>query len=68
MQAQADFSATDAGYWQSSLVFRLHGPDGHADVEMGLLGRFNVYNALAAAAMALRRGLSLDQVARACAT
>ncbi|HVA25807.1 MAG TPA: UDP-N-acetylmuramoyl-L-alanyl-D-glutamate--2,6-diaminopimelate ligase [Chloroflexota bacterium] len=59
----ADFRATDVGYWQSSLVFRLHGPDGHADVELALLGRFNAYNALAAAAMAYAEGLTLDQIA-----
>ncbi|HLY67944.1 MAG TPA: UDP-N-acetylmuramoyl-L-alanyl-D-glutamate--2,6-diaminopimelate ligase, partial [Chloroflexota bacterium] len=59
----ADFSATDVSYWQSSLVFRLSTPDGTADVEMGLLGRFNVYNALAAAAMAYVEGLTLDEIA-----
>jgi UDP-N-acetylmuramoyl-L-alanyl-D-glutamate--2,6-diaminopimelate ligase len=59
---RADFTATDVAYWQSSLVFRLHAPGGHADVELGLLGRFNVYNALAAAAMAHAEGLTLDQI------
>jgi UDP-N-acetylmuramoyl-L-alanyl-D-glutamate--2,6-diaminopimelate ligase len=44
-------------------VFRLHGPGGHADVELALLGRFNAYNALAAAAMAYAEGLTLDQIA-----
>jgi UDP-N-acetylmuramoyl-L-alanyl-D-glutamate--2,6-diaminopimelate ligase len=64
LDAPADFKATDVGYWQSSLVFRLHGPDGrHADVEMSLLGRFNVYNALAAAAVAFTEGLTLDEIA-----
>ena len=59
----ADFRAGDVGYWQNALVFRLHGPDGYEDVELGLLGRFNVYNALAAAAMASAAGLSLGQIA-----
>ena len=63
IECPADFRASDVGYWQSSLVFRLHGPDGHADVELPLLGRFNAYNALAAAAMASLEGLSLDQIA-----
>ncbi|MFI5268205.1 MAG: UDP-N-acetylmuramoyl-L-alanyl-D-glutamate--2,6-diaminopimelate ligase, partial [Chloroflexota bacterium] len=63
IQHDADFRASDVSYWQSSLVFRLHGPDGHADVEMALLGRFNAYNALAAAAMAYAEGLTLDQIA-----
>src|SRR5207244_3904083 len=61
--AAADFRASDIGYWQSTLVFRLHGQDGHEDVELGLLGRFNVYNALAAAAMASAEGLSLPEIA-----
>ena len=60
---QADFRASDVGYWQSSLIFRLRGPNGHADVELALLGRFNVYNALAAAAIASAEGLSLDEIA-----
>jgi UDP-N-acetylmuramoyl-L-alanyl-D-glutamate--2,6-diaminopimelate ligase len=59
----ADFRASDVGYWQSALVFRLNGPEGHADVEMQLLGRFNVYNALAAAAMASAEGVTLEQIA-----
>jgi UDP-N-acetylmuramoyl-L-alanyl-D-glutamate--2,6-diaminopimelate ligase len=63
IEHRADFVATDVSYWQSSLVFRLHGPEGHTDVELGLLGRFNAYNALAAAAMGYAEGLTLDQVA-----
>ncbi|HEX6511441.1 MAG TPA: UDP-N-acetylmuramoyl-L-alanyl-D-glutamate--2,6-diaminopimelate ligase, partial [Chloroflexota bacterium] len=62
-ERSADFTASRVGYWQSSLVFRLHGPDGHADVELALLGRFNVCNALAAAAMAFAEGLILEQIA-----
>ncbi|MBV8085272.1 MAG: UDP-N-acetylmuramoyl-L-alanyl-D-glutamate--2,6-diaminopimelate ligase [Chloroflexi bacterium] len=62
--ADVDFRASNVDYWQSTLVFRLHGPGGgEADVELGLLGRFNVYNALAAAAMASTEGLSLAEIA-----
>ncbi len=63
IDAQADFTASDVGYWQGSLVFRLHGPGGVSDVELGLLGRFNVYNALAAAAIAYAEGLAQDDIA-----
>lgn len=63
IHTNADFTASDVSYWQSSLVFRLQGPAGQADVEMALLGRFNVYNALAAAGIAAAEGLSLDEIA-----
>jgi len=63
IDAPADFTATGVSYWQSTLVFRLHTPGGHEDVELGLLGRFNVYNALAAAAMAYAEGLSMHEIA-----
>ncbi len=42
--------------------FRLHTPAGAADIVLPLPGRHNVMNALAAAAMALGAGASLDDV------
>ena len=45
--------------------FRLVTPRGAADVHSPLLGRFNVANALCAAAVALERGVSLTQTATA---
>jgi UDP-N-acetylmuramoyl-L-alanyl-D-glutamate--2,6-diaminopimelate ligase len=42
--------------------FRIRSPWGEAEVRTSLIGRFNVSNALAAAAAALSRGVSLDAV------
>jgi lipid II isoglutaminyl synthase (glutamine-hydrolysing) len=42
--------------------FRLVTPDGDADVELGLPGLYNVYNAAAAAGAALAAGATLDDV------
>ena len=44
--------------------FRLETPTGSRDVELRLPGLYNVYNALAAAALAGALGASLDEVAR----
>ncbi|HKE78027.1 MAG TPA: MurT ligase domain-containing protein [Solirubrobacteraceae bacterium] len=43
--------------------FRLRTPDGERDIALPLPGLYNVYNALAAAALAMALGASLDQVA-----
>lgn len=42
--------------------FRLHTFKGSIDISWQLLGKFNVYNALAAAAVALGCGCTLDQI------
>lgn len=42
--------------------FRLCTPTGSADVRLGLPGLYNVYNALAAAALAVALGIPLDQI------
>src|SRR5262249_58796969 len=44
--------------------FILKTPDGEAEVKLPLMGRHNVYNALAAAAVAGYFGLSAAQIAR----
>jgi UDP-N-acetylmuramyl tripeptide synthase len=46
-----------------SARFTLTAPPGSIDVELGLPGLYNVYNALAAAALALSLGISLEQIA-----
>jgi UDP-N-acetylmuramyl tripeptide synthase len=46
-----------------SAAFRLHAPQGETDIELPLPGLYNVYNALAAAALCLRLGVSLPDVA-----
>jgi len=44
--------------------FRLLTPAGSADVTVGLAGRYNVSNCLAATAVALSQGVELDEIAR----
>jgi UDP-N-acetylmuramoyl-L-alanyl-D-glutamate--2,6-diaminopimelate ligase len=48
--------------------FRLVTPAGSAEASVKLAGRYNVYNCLAAAAVGLSQGLSLDEVVRALGT
>jgi lipid II isoglutaminyl synthase (glutamine-hydrolysing) len=44
--------------------FALHSPDGDARVRLAVPGLYNVYNALAAASLALTLGVALDDVVR----
>lgn len=48
----------------ASTRFELHTPDGSTAVSLPLLGRHNVDNALAATAVGLAAGASLEQIAR----
>jgi UDP-N-acetylmuramoyl-L-alanyl-D-glutamate--2,6-diaminopimelate ligase len=59
----ADLRATDLVVDERGLRFLLHSPWGRQAIATPLLGRFNVYNALAAAGACLLAGLSLDAVA-----
>ena len=52
----------------SGTRFILQTPDGKAEVKLPLLGRHNVYNALAAAAVAYSFGLSPERIAERLAT
>jgi len=57
---QADFFARDVEVSDEGTSFRVDSPQGSRQVSLHLLGRFNVYNALAALAAALAQGVSLD--------
>jgi UDP-N-acetylmuramyl tripeptide synthase len=46
-----------------SAAFTLNAPDGERRIELPLPGLYNVYNALGAAALCLRLGVPLDEVA-----
>ena len=60
----ADYAARDASYSAQGTRFVLHTPDGRAEVGMPLVGRHNVENALAAAALVGEVfGLSVGQLA-----
>jgi UDP-N-acetylmuramoyl-L-alanyl-D-glutamate--2,6-diaminopimelate ligase len=60
----ADYRARDVAITSSGSNFVLHTPDGRAEVSMGLIGRHNIENALAAAALVGEAfGLSVHQIA-----
>ncbi|MEE8447327.1 MAG: UDP-N-acetylmuramoyl-L-alanyl-D-glutamate--2,6-diaminopimelate ligase [Gemmatimonadota bacterium] len=61
--AEADVRAEGVEEGPSGTCFRLAGRFGEADVELRLLGRFNVENALSAAAVALHIGMTVEQTA-----
>ena len=62
----ADYRARDVAVTSSGSNFILHTPDGRTEVRMQLIGRHNIENALAAAALAGETfGLSVHQIASA---
>jgi UDP-N-acetylmuramoyl-tripeptide--D-alanyl-D-alanine ligase len=62
LENDADVRATQLQAGADGSRFRLHTPAGEAAVSLPLAGRHNVMNALAAAALALGAGASLDDV------
>jgi len=56
----ADLHPEDRGDWSGGVRFRVRG----AEFRLGLLGEWNVQNALAAAAVALLHGVPLEECAR----
>lgn len=61
---QADYRARDWVVTSQGTNFVLHTPDGRAEVSMGLIGKHNIENALAAAALVGETfGLSVNQIA-----
>lgn len=68
----ADFSASNVtpranGVLRPGSRFELHTPAGSRSVELPVHGLYNVENCLAAAACAVTLGVSLDDIATACA-
>jgi UDP-N-acetylmuramoyl-L-alanyl-D-glutamate--2,6-diaminopimelate ligase len=62
----ADYRARDIALSSHGAHFILHTPDGRAEVELGLIGRHNIANALTAAALAGEAfGMSAQQIAAA---
>ncbi|QCR37161.1 UDP-N-acetylmuramoyl-tripeptide--D-alanyl-D-alanine ligase [Nissabacter sp. SGAir0207] len=59
-----DFYASDVQVGQQGTTFMLHTPVGEVSVRLPLPGRHNIANALAATALALSVGASLDAVAQ----
>lgn len=66
IDAPADVSASGIAGAEdlSATRFRLKTPDGEAETRLPLIGRHNVYNALAAAAVAVSFGMSAERIAR----
>lgn len=65
--AAADFRAQDIEFTPQGMRFTLITPKGEQTVRTALLGRHNIYNILAAAAVAEHLGLSMAEIARAIA-
>ncbi|WP_313248135.1 UDP-N-acetylmuramoyl-tripeptide--D-alanyl-D-alanine ligase [Stenotrophomonas acidaminiphila] len=63
LEASADVTASAIVLAEAGSRFRLHAPQGEAEVALQLPGRHNVLNALAAASLALAAGIALPRVA-----
>ena len=62
-----DYTARDIQFMPQGMSFTLCTPQGQVPMRTRLLGRHNIYNILAAAAVADMQGLTLAQIARAVA-
>ena len=62
IEAEADYRATDLQLSPTGTRFRLDSPGGAREIQSPLLGRFNVYNLLAALASIAEAGFSLDAI------
>lgn len=64
LSAEADVTARDIRMSAAGTRFRLSVPEGEVEVQLRLVGRFNVDNALAAAGVGSVLGLSPEHIAR----
>ncbi|MCC5804595.1 UDP-N-acetylmuramoyl-L-alanyl-D-glutamate--2,6-diaminopimelate ligase [Rossellomorea vietnamensis] len=62
LDAHADFKAVDIEYFNDMTRFTLNSPQGSFEVEMKLLGKFNVYNVLTAMACLYARGMEITRL------
>ena len=62
LKNNADITAKDVQLNISGTSLKLNTPDGSAVIRTSLVGEFNVYNLLAAAAAAFAEGISLDKI------
>ncbi|MBN2356528.1 UDP-N-acetylmuramoyl-L-alanyl-D-glutamate--2,6-diaminopimelate ligase, partial [candidate division KSB1 bacterium] len=62
IRQQADVMARDIDYAINRTRYRLTTPIGDIDIDTPLVGRFNVYNALAAVGVAVSQGLDLTTI------
>lgn len=64
LEPGAEFSARDLVTTPDGTRFQMITPQGEAPVSLQMVGRFNVYNALAAAAVGMAEGVPLDVIRR----
>lgn len=57
----ADFGATDVMVTSSGTTFKLHTPDGDFDVRIKMIGKFSIYNCLAALATSYALEIPIQQ-------
>lgn len=62
LSAKADVRAERISYHIKGTSYRLVTPKGEIDIETRLVGRFNVYNALAAVAVAISQNIDLQTI------
>ncbi|MGI6096740.1 MAG: UDP-N-acetylmuramoyl-L-alanyl-D-glutamate--2,6-diaminopimelate ligase [Dethiobacteria bacterium] len=63
LEQDADFQALEVKSDQEGTSFILSTPEGKIDVRLNIRGRFNIYNALAAASAAYAEGVPLAMIA-----
>lgn len=62
LQKPADLSAKNIKYGIQGTEYTLVTPIGEIDVHTGLIGKFNIYNALSAVGIALSQGATLEEI------
>ncbi|EDL62586.1 UDP-N-acetylmuramoyl-L-alanyl-D-glutamate--2,6-diaminopimelate ligase, partial [Bacillus sp. SG-1] len=62
LETYADFKAENIQYYNDLTTFTLQSPEGVFEVESKLLGKFNVYNILAAMATLFAKGMSVEKL------
>ncbi|MGM0844355.1 MAG: UDP-N-acetylmuramoyl-L-alanyl-D-glutamate--2,6-diaminopimelate ligase [Bacillota bacterium] len=62
LESHADFKAEKISYYNDLTAFTLQSPEGIFEVESKLLGKFNVYNILAAMATLFAKGMSVKKL------
>lgn len=62
IEKSADVRAVDVEVLPTGVTYVAESPRGKLNIRLNLTGRFNVYNSLAAIAVALHEGLSLEDV------
>src|SRR5690606_25655334 len=66
IENKADISATNIKIDVTGTSFQLNTPLGEVEIKTSLIGKFNVYNLLAAIATVIAEGFTVAEVAEAC--